>query len=131
MKALIEETFERNNETSVVLVCHRYIMIRVVSKTEIFLQSLLHPELVMNTQYFSMGSIMMHYFLQQQTQAWKDKHIRYATKRNHPGVEIGVLTNRYHGHQQILRALITLAGVWGGTARALKVFALGDNLDSW
>jgi len=74
VKALIEETFERNNETSVVLVCH------------------------------SMGSIMMHYFLQQQTQAWKDKHVR---------------------------ALITLAGVWGGTARALKVFALGDNLDSW
>ena len=106
-------------------------MIRVVSKTEIFLQSLLHPELVMNTQYFSMGSIMMHYFLQQQTQAWKDKHVRYAAKRNHTDVEIGVLTNRYHDHQQILRALITLAGVWGGTARALKVFALGDNLDSW
>ena len=127
MKALIEDTFERNNETSVVLVCHRYNMIRVVSKTEIFLQSLEHPQLVMSGQYFSMGSIMMHYFLQQQTQAWKDKHVRYAAKRNHTGV----LTNRYHGHQQILRALITLAGVWGGTARALKVFALGDNLDSW
>jgi len=74
VKGLIEETFERNNQTQVVLVCH------------------------------SMGSIMMHYFLQQQTPAWKEKHIR---------------------------ALVTVAGVWGGTARALKVFAIGDNLDSW
>jgi len=74
VKGLIEETFERNNEAQVVLVCH------------------------------SMGSIMMHYFLQQQTSAWKEKHIR---------------------------ALVSVAGVWGGTARALKVFAVGDNLDSW
>jgi len=74
VKELIEETFDRNNETKVVLVCH------------------------------SMGSIMMHYFLQQQTLAWKEKHIR---------------------------ALVSVAGVWGGTARALKVFAIGDNLDSW
>ena len=128
MKALIEETFERNNETSVVLVCHRYNMIQGV------FPSILGTSRARNTcpmQCFSMGSIMMHYFLQQQTQAWKDKHVRYAAKRNHTDVEIGVLTNRYHDHQQILRALITLAGVWGGTARALKVFALGDNLDSW
>jgi lysophospholipase-3 len=74
VKGLIEETFERNNHTQVVLVCH------------------------------SMGSIMMHYFLQQQTPAWREKHIR---------------------------ALVSVAGVWGGTARALKVFAIGDNLDSW
>jgi len=46
----------------------------------------------------------MHYFLQQQSPAWKEKHIR---------------------------ALVSVAGVWGGTARALKVFAIGDNLDSW
>ena len=31
----------------------------------------------------------------------------------------------------ITRALVSVAGVWGGTARALKVFAVGDNLDSW
>lgn len=31
----------------------------------------------------------------------------------------------------IPRALVSVAGVWGGTARALKVFAIGDNLDSW
>jgi len=52
----------------------------------------------------SMGSIMMHYFLQQQSQQWKEKHIR---------------------------CLVSLAGAWGGLARALKVFALGDNMDSW
>merc|ERR1712106_4056 len=52
----------------------------------------------------SMGSIMMSYFLNNQTQAWKDKYIR---------------------------SLISVAGVWGGTARAVKVFAVGDNLDSW
>ena len=52
----------------------------------------------------SMGSIMSLYFLHQQTQAWKDKHVR---------------------------SLVSIAGVWGGTARAVKVFAVGDNLDSW
>jgi len=52
----------------------------------------------------SMGSPMMLYFLLHQTQAWKDKYIR---------------------------ALTTLAGPWGGTVRALKVFAVGDNLGSW
>lgn len=52
----------------------------------------------------SMGSPMMLYFLHRQPQAWKDVYIR---------------------------GLITLAGVWGGTARALKVFAVGDNLGAW
>ena len=41
----------------------------------------------------SMGSIMTLYFLTKQSQAWKDKHIR---------------------------SLISIAGVWGGTARAVK-----------
>ena len=40
-----------------------------------------------------MGSIMTLYFLTKQSQAWKDKHIR---------------------------SLISIAGVWGGTARAVK-----------
>ena len=52
----------------------------------------------------SMGSIMSLYFLNRQTQAWKDEHVR---------------------------SLVSVAGVWGGTARAVKVFAVGDNLDSW
>ena len=52
----------------------------------------------------SMGSIMSLYFLHQQTQTWKDKYVR---------------------------SLVSIAGVWGGTARAVKVFAVGDNLDSW
>ena len=44
----------------------------------------------------SMGSPMMLYFLLQQSPAWKSRHIR---------------------------ALVTLSGPWGGTVRALKVFA--------
>ena len=52
----------------------------------------------------SMGSIMTLYFLNQQSQAWKEKYIR---------------------------SFVSIAGVWGGTARAVKVFAVGDNLDSW
>merc|ERR1740137_65413 len=74
VKTLIETTFVKNNNTQVLLVSH------------------------------SMGSIMMSYFLNHQTQAWKDKYIR---------------------------SLVSIAGVWGGTARAVKVFAVGDNLDSW
>lgn len=52
----------------------------------------------------SMGSIMTLYFLNQQSQAWKEKYVR---------------------------SFVSIAGVWGGTARAVKVFAVGDNLDSW
>jgi lysophospholipase-3 len=46
----------------------------------------------------SMGSPMMLHFLQSKTDEWKDKYIR---------------------------AMVTLAGVWGGTVRALKVYLLG------
>ncbi len=74
LKRLIEQTYSSNGDTPVILVCH------------------------------SMGSPMALYFLNRQTQAWKDKHVA---------------------------AMITMAGVWGGTVRALKVFAVGDNLGSW
>ena len=31
----------------------------------------------------------------------------------------------------LMMVSFSIAGVWGGTARAVKVFAVGDNLDSW
>lgn len=52
----------------------------------------------------SMGSPMMLYFLLNQSQSWKSKYIRCLT---------------------------TLAGPWGGTVRALKIFAVGDDLGAW
>jgi len=52
----------------------------------------------------SMGSPMMLYFLLNQSRSWKNKYIR---------------------------CLSTLAGPWGGTVRALKVFAVGDDLGTW
>lgn len=52
----------------------------------------------------SMGGPMSLIFLQQQSQKWKDKYIR---------------------------SLITLAGVWGGSVKALKVFAIGDDLGAY
>lgn len=74
VKTLIEETYSANQATPVIILTH------------------------------SMGSPMMLYFLLQQSQAWKSRHIR---------------------------ALVTLSGPWGGTVRALKVFAVGDNLGNW
>lgn len=52
----------------------------------------------------SMGGPMSLIFLQRQSQKWKDKYIN---------------------------SLITLAGVWGGSIKALKVFAIGDDLDAY
>ncbi|XP_014215443.1 group XV phospholipase A2-like [Copidosoma floridanum] len=49
----------------------------------------------------SMGGPMSLLFLQRQTQLWKNKYIS---------------------------SLITLAGAWGGSVKALKVFAIGDDL---
>ncbi|XP_012283665.1 group XV phospholipase A2 [Orussus abietinus] len=52
----------------------------------------------------SMGSPMSLIFLQRQTQTWKNKYIN---------------------------SLITLAGPWGGSVKALKVFAIGDDLGTY
>jgi len=47
-----------------------------------------------------MGGCMTLKFLRDQTQSWKDKYVR---------------------------ALVSLAGVWGGAVKALKVFAVGTS----
>lgn len=52
----------------------------------------------------SMGGPMTLIFLQRQTEKWKDKYVN---------------------------SLITLAGVWGGSVKALKVFAIGDDLGAY
>ncbi|XP_033208976.1 group XV phospholipase A2-like [Belonocnema kinseyi] len=52
----------------------------------------------------SMGGPMSLIFLQRQTQKWKDKYIS---------------------------SLISLAAVWGGSVKALKVFAIGDDLGTY
>lgn len=52
----------------------------------------------------SMGGPMALIFLQRQSQKWKDKYIN---------------------------SLISLAGVWGGSVKAIKVFAIGDDLGAY
>lgn len=52
----------------------------------------------------SMGGPMALHFLQLQDQKWKDKYIA---------------------------RLISLAGAWAGSAKAVKVFAIGDDLGSF
>uniref|UniRef100_A0A1I8P7E8 Group XV phospholipase A2 n=1 Tax=Stomoxys calcitrans TaxID=35570 RepID=A0A1I8P7E8_STOCA len=52
----------------------------------------------------SMGSPMTLVFLQQQTEEWKTKYVERQ---------------------------ISLAGAWAGSIKALKVFAMGDDLDSF
>lgn len=51
----------------------------------------------------SMGGPMSVLFLNLQSQAWKDKYIK---------------------------SLVTLSGVWGGSMKAIKVYAIGDDLGS-
>lgn len=68
MKALVEDTFTQTNGQKTVFITH------------------------------SMGSPMTLYFLNHQTQDWKNKYIK---------------------------TWISLAGCWGGTIKALKVFAQG------
>jgi lysophospholipase III len=74
MKALVEETYLQNGNTSTTLIAH------------------------------SMGAPMTLLFLQRQSQSWKNKYIS---------------------------KILTLAGAWGGTAKAIKVFAVGDDLGSF
>lgn len=52
----------------------------------------------------SMGGPMSLVFLQKQTKEWKDKYIAQV---------------------------ISLAGAWAGSAKAIKVFAIGDDLGSF
>ena len=68
MKTLVEDTFVKTNGQKVMFLTH------------------------------SMGSPMTLYFLNQQTQAWKDKFVK---------------------------SWISLAGCWAGTIKALKVYAQG------
>ncbi|XP_068241511.1 lysosomal phospholipase A and acyltransferase-like [Palaemon carinicauda] len=49
----------------------------------------------------SMGAPMIRYFLKHQPQHWKNKHIE---------------------------TVVSLAGAWGGSVKAVKVFTAGDNL---
>lgn len=52
----------------------------------------------------SMGCPLSLIFLQQQTQSWKDKYVA---------------------------KFVTLAGAWGGSVKALKVFAVGDDFGAF
>ncbi|GFG39948.1 hypothetical protein Cfor_09005 [Coptotermes formosanus] len=52
----------------------------------------------------SMGGPMSLHFLHSQSKSWKDQHIH---------------------------ALVALSGAWGGSVKALKVFAVGDDLGSY
>lgn len=74
LKALIEDTYKENNNERVMMVAH------------------------------SMGGPMSLYFLNLQTQEWKDKYIK---------------------------ALVSLSGAWGGSVKAMKVYAIGDDLGSY
>lgn len=50
----------------------------------------------------SMGGLMSLHFLNMQSQWWKDKYIR---------------------------SLVALSGVWGGSVKAIKVYAIGKRQD--
>lgn len=68
LKKLIEDTYKANNNTPVIIVAH------------------------------SMGGPMSVYFLNLQSQAWKNMYVA---------------------------KLVTLSGVWGGSMKAVKVYAIG------
>lgn len=69
-KGLVEETYKMNKREKAIILCH------------------------------SMGCLVMLYFLNQQTQAWKDQHVR---------------------------SFFCLGGPWGGAVKSVKAFASGDN----
>lgn len=69
LKTLVEDTYTENGNKSVMLIAH------------------------------SMGGPMSLYFLNEQTQDWKDKYIK---------------------------SLVTLSGAWGGSVKAVKVYAIGE-----
>ncbi|XP_014661427.1 PREDICTED: group XV phospholipase A2-like [Priapulus caudatus] len=71
LKTLVEQTYYSNGNHKVVLLCH------------------------------SMGNPMVLYFLNGQSQAWKDKFVH---------------------------SMFALAGVWGGTVKPIRVYASGENL---
>lgn len=73
LKDLIEDTYNKNGKLPVMLIAH------------------------------SMGGPMSLYFLNKQTQAWKDQYIK---------------------------CLVTLSGVWGGSMKAIKVYAIGECTDN-
>lgn len=68
LKLLVEDTYRKNGNQSVMLIAH------------------------------SMGGPMSLYFLNLQTQQWKDQYIK---------------------------RLVTLSGAWGGSVKAVKVYAIG------
>lgn len=70
MKGLIEETYRMNGKLPVMIVCH------------------------------SMGCLVMLKFLNDQSQHWKDDHIK---------------------------SFVTLGGPWGGAVKSIKAFISGDN----
>lgn len=74
MKVLVESVYIQNGNTPITIIVH------------------------------SMGGPMTLVFLQQQSDAWKNKYIS---------------------------RIISLAGAWGGSVKAIKVFAIGDDLGSF
>ncbi|XP_022787807.1 group XV phospholipase A2-like isoform X3 [Stylophora pistillata] len=71
LKALIEDTYLKNNKTQVVLLSH------------------------------SLGCPYTHHFLYNMSQEWKDTHIK---------------------------AWVTIAGAWAGSAKLMRIYASGTNL---
>ena len=72
LKKLVEDTYELNHQAKITFFAH------------------------------SLGNLYLLYFLNRQTQDWKDKYVN---------------------------AFVGMGGPWGGAVKALKVMATGDDLD--